>query len=469
MSQGTEPEELSAEVERLRAERDRLAAEAAKLDRRVHGGRSRRALVGVLAVLSVISFLTASLGYWANKNLLRTDVWVERVGPLASDPAVQKALANELTDQVMALVDTKTLFEDALPPKAQILATPLSSAVRTFVSSRVQTFVEGRRFQQIWVTMLEKGHREAVAVLRGEQDSGTIQTADGKVVVNLIPAIDAILERISEISPELFGHEVKLPKLTAADLPGVARQKLADALGVQLSDEFGVITLYEGSALSSAQQAINLFDKALVLSIVLFVAFTAAALALSRRRRRTGLQLLVGFALVTVLVRRLVLRLTSDVLDLIQIPGRRAAAQSIIRAFADPLLNSSGWILTGFAVAIALLVVTGPYPWIVSLRQRSLTMAKGGVAAAEGVATSDATVAWMQGHVVGLQWAGGLLFVAALWWWDLSWVGLLVLAAAIGAFELYVTRLAADAADDPEGDDGGPDAASPDPTDPATA
>lgn len=458
MSKGNEPEELSADIERLRAERDQLAAEAAKLDRKVHGGRTRRLLVGVLVVLSVMSFLTASLGYWAHKNLLRTDVWVERVGPLASDPAVQQAMAAELTDQVMGLVDTKALFEDALPPKAQILATPLSSAVRTYVGDRVQTFVEGRRFQKLWVVLLEKGHREAVAVLRGEQDSGTVQTAGGKVVLNLIPAIDAILERISQISPELFGRTVKLPKLTASDLPDVARQRLAKALGVKLNDEFGVITIYEGSALSSAQQAIDIFDKALVLSVVLFIGSTAAAVALSRRRRRTGLQLLVGFALVTVLVRRLVLRLTEDVLDLIQIPGRRAAAESIVRAFTDPLLNSSGWILTGFVVAVVALVVTGPYPWMVSLRQRGLGAAKGGMAAAEGLATSDSTVAWMQSHVVGLQWAGGLLFVAALWWWDLSWLGLLVLAAAIGAFELSVTRLATDSLDGGDGpaDDGAP-------------
>src|SRR6187431_2858164 len=91
---------LAAEVERLRVERDRLASEAASLDRRVHGGRTRRILVGVLVVLSCVSFLAASLGFWANRNLLETDIWIDRVGPTIDDPAVQTAMADAITVEV---------------------------------------------------------------------------------------------------------------------------------------------------------------------------------------------------------------------------------------------------------------------------------------------------------------------------------------------------------------------------------
>ena len=60
-----------------------------------------------------------------------------------------------------------------------------------------------------------------------------------------------------------------------------------------------------------------------------------------------------------------------------------------------------------------------------------------GVLCARGAGTAELP----RLHEVSLD--GGVL-LAALWFWDLSWLGLLVLAALVGAFELYVNRVAND-------------------------
>jgi hypothetical protein len=175
---------------------------------------------------------------------------------------------------------------------------------------------------------------------------------------------------------------------------------------------------------------------------VLTIAFTAAAVAVSRRRRRTGLQLLVGFALALVLIRRLALRATSDVLDLVQVPENEDAVDVVLHAFLDPLLASTQWILIGLLALIVLLVATGPYPWVVAARDGVVRLVRGATAAAGDAAHQDATVSWINRNATALYWAGAGLVVVALWWFDLSWLGLLLLVALIGAAELFVYRVA---------------------------
>ncbi len=445
MGDATDPESLAAEVERLRAERDALADQAARLDRRVHGGRVRRTVVAVLVVASTLSFLVAGAGWWVNRNLLETDVWVERVGPLASDPAVQRALAAEISDQALQAIDPKALFESALPERGQVLAGPLAGAVDSFVRARVEDFVASDAFADLWVRLNETGHRDAVAVLRGESGSDLVDVGDGTVTVSIIPAIDAVLARIAEISPEIFGRTVTLPTLTVEDLPDAARAKIGQALGVTLDEDFGVITVYDGDALSTSQTALKVFDRLLVPAIVLTVLLVPLTLVVSRRRRRTALQLLAGWALVLVLLRRASLRLVGDVVDLAQIPGNRAALESILHAFADPLLSATAWILAVLAALAAVLVVTGPYPWVRALRRGVAGLARGTAGAARGAAgrlgeqgRQDAAVVWVRRHATALRVAGVVAVVVVLWWGDLSWLGLLVLAGLVGAWELWL-------------------------------
>ena len=47
----------------------------------------------------------------------------------------------------------------------------------------------------------------------------------------------------------------------------------------------------------------------------------------------------------------------------------------------------------------------------------------------------------MHAHVDHLQIAGAVVGVLALWWLDLSWFGVLVLLALVGAYELALQRL----------------------------
>src|SRR5688572_23748715 len=80
-----------------------------RADQRPGGGRTmtgrithalRSGATGFLVVLTALAFLATALGFWLNRNTLETDVWVDRVGPLASEPEVQSALTDFTTAQV---------------------------------------------------------------------------------------------------------------------------------------------------------------------------------------------------------------------------------------------------------------------------------------------------------------------------------------------------------------------------------
>ena len=53
-----------------------------------------------------------------------------------------------------------------------------------------------------------------------------------------------------------------------------------------------------------------------------------------------------------------------------------------------------------------------------------------------------ATIAWVGANVDRLRISGTVVGLVLLWWLDLSWLGLLVLALLVGAYELVVHRLA---------------------------
>jgi hypothetical protein len=445
----SDPTPTDDEVARLADERSRLQAQVEGLRAELSATPRRRAVRtrGVVAVALVVVtsiLVTVSVtAVWARRNALNTDRYVETIGPVAQDVRVQRALARYITDQAMSAIDPEELFKEALPERGQILAAPLTSALRGFVNDRVDAFLATDEFSRLWVRINEVAHERVVDVLNGDLPP-SLQIQGNDVVVNVIPVINQVLARIGEASPEIFGRTVDLPTVTVDEIPQDAIQKVERALGRDLPENFGQFTVFDASKLQQVQDTVTLFNKLVVVAVILAVVLFALTLWVSPRRRRTLLQLMVGIALGIVIIRRLGLRLEDDVVELVK-PENRDAVQVIVGAFVSSLLDATAWILGIAAVVAVVALLTGPYGWARALRRGTVSGAQAVAGAARSAINrqpDDPVVAWVGAHREVLQAGGIVVGILALLVLDLSWIGLFVLVALVIVYELVVQRLA---------------------------
>ena len=194
------------EIDRLRAERDDLRVKLeAKEEKRRRGGRVRRTFVVVLVVLASLLVPLATTAVWARRTVVNTNEFEDTVGPLARDRAVQIALTNRLTSQIMTAVNVKELFAQALPERGQFLAGPLTNAIEGFVHEKVDTIVSSEQFARLW-------RRQPAAPKSGCSPSCATRARrcaprTGAVVLNLVPVINNVLASINKTSPEVLGRD----------------------------------------------------------------------------------------------------------------------------------------------------------------------------------------------------------------------------------------------------------------------
>jgi hypothetical protein len=433
---------LADERSRLQAEVDGLRAELEAVPRK-RAVRTRGVVAVALVVVTSIVVTVSVTAVWARRNALNTNRWVATVGPIAEEPAVQQALGRYITDQAMTAIDPEELFESALPERGQILAAPLTSALRGFVNDQVDSFLASDTFQRLWLQINERAHRRAVQVLEGELPP-SLEIQGNDVVLNVVPLLNEVLGRIGERSPEIFGRTIDLPTVTVDEIPEEAVQKVESALGRDLPENFGQFTVFDASRLQQVQDTVNLFNRLVVAAVILAIVLIGLTLWVSPRRRRTLLQLMVGIALGIVLIRRLGLRLEDDVVELVK-PENQDAVKVVVGAFVSSLLDATAWILAGAAVIAVIALLTGPYGWAKALRRGTVSGTQAAVNAARSVLNrepDDPVVAWVAAHREVLQAGGIVVGILALLVLDLSWIGLFVLVALVVAYELGVQRLA---------------------------
>lgn len=465
---GSMDEAEQAEVERLRTEQARLQqevddlrthadAEAAKAQRRQRH-RTRRVVAVALVVTTSLIFTIAATGVWARRNALNTNRWVSTVTPIAADPAVQEAMGRYLTDQLMTAIDPKEFFESVLPERGQILAVPLTNALRGFVQDKVTEFLGSDTFQNLWVEINRRAHTRLVDVLEGNLGDRVpgIEVQGDNVVLNVIPVLNAVLARIGEESPELFGRTVNLPTITVDDIPQDAIDRLSDALGRPLPDNFGQFTVFDAARLHQVQDAVDLFNTLVVVAVILAIVLFALTLWISPRRRRTLIQLCFGIALGIVVIRRLALRSQDDVLDLVK-PENREAVKVISGAFVSSLLDASAWILAIAALVAVVAILTGPYAWARSLRSRVTGASRAVVAVGRAAVTNDVddpAAQWVASHREVMQGGAIVVGILVLLVFDLSWLAILLLGLLVAAVVVGTQRIA-DVASGGEEEEGG--------------
>jgi hypothetical protein len=473
------PRSDAAEIERLRAEQAQLEADMEELRSRLHtekarkGGRTRGVTAAALVVVTSLVFTVAVGGVWARRNALNTSRWVETVGPIAEDPAVQQAFGRYATDELMTVIDPESFFESVLPERGQVLAVPLTNALRGFVNDKVDEFLASDTFHSLWVEINERVHRRVVQVLEGSGEPPPgIEVRGDDVVINVVPVLNGILARIGEASPEIFGRTVDLPTVSVDDIPEDAIEKIEDATGLQIPSDFGQFTVFDASRLNQVQDAVEVFNRLVVVAAILAVLLVALTLWVSPRRRRTLIQLMVGIALGTVILRRLGIRLEDDVVDIVK-PENQDAVRVIVGAFVSSLLDATQWILAIAAVVAIVAVVSGPYPWARSFRSRVAAGARDVGAVVRAAVTGDVdtpAARWLAEHREIVQGAAIVVGILILLWADLSWFGLLVLLALVAAVVVGAQRIADAAGGEGEEEDAaGPGPVSPEPEAPPPA
>ena len=429
------------EVAKLRTE---VADLRQQLDRReVWGTRRRRArrwFVGVLVVLFSVGVVASLVGVWAKRTALSTNSFVSTVGPLPRDPEVSRALSAFITEELFVTLDIDQRARDALPENLQFFLGPLETIVRDYTRDGIATVLKSEQFQRIWNDAVATAHRLALQVLDGDDPPGVVRR-EGEVVLDLVPAIHEILQRIIAQGPG-FLRDVQLPDHAANASRDEFRRELSDRFSVDLPADFGQITVFHEDRLSEASDTVHLAGRLVIGVMIVTVLCGAGALLLSTRRRRTVLQLGLGVAIATYLVVMILRVVVDDLVDLVKEGDDRAAAQAAAGIVSRGLRDGAWYLLVaGLLVAVGA-YLAGPGRGAVWVRRRTLALARRARGGAEtGADALSGTVAgrWIETNLDALRIGGVVVVFALLLLVDHSWTAVIVLLLFLAAYEIGLT------------------------------
>ena len=223
-----------AELQRLRAEVTTLRSQAQQAPA---AGSGRSAAVGrgarqrwrsiVATLLIVVACMLAPLSVaaiWTRNQVINTDRYVATVTPLASDPAIQNAIADQITAQVFTYIDIKGLTTQAVDALAgrglrpdvadqlQAFAVPIANGVQSFTRSQVGKIVESDAFADAWVQANRVAHEALVKALTGE-GGGAVTVENDTVSLNLSAFIQTVKQRLVESG---FTLAARIPEVNAS-------------------------------------------------------------------------------------------------------------------------------------------------------------------------------------------------------------------------------------------------------------
>lgn len=233
--------------------------------------RRHRIAVAVLLVIGFLLTPITVITLFVKSQITDTGRYVQTIKPLASDPAVQAYVADVATRQLLSQVDVHHYVENLLPPRAEPLAGPITSAFDSFVHEAVLRVLESSQFQTVWVNANRIAHSQMVNVLTNER-SGTVSTTNGKVTLDLSAVGNQIKQQLENTGITAF-RRIPTDRIT------------------------GHVTLFESDQLYKARRAVGLLDRlGYILPFVLVLVF-GLAIYLSANRRRGFMKVAVAFAL----------------------------------------------------------------------------------------------------------------------------------------------------------------------------
>jgi hypothetical protein len=220
--------------------------------------RKHRVLVRVLVALGAVIGILAVFSVWVSRQLLETDTWTTTSSQMLENHDIQVALAGFMTDALYSNVDVQGEIANALPPKAQPLAGPVSGGLRELVNRLALEALQTPQIQQLWENANRTAQQTLLTIVKG--GTPAVSTQGGTVSLDLSTIIEQVGERA--------GIDVsgKIP-------PGA-----------------GNVTVLQSSQLSTAQDIVNALRPLALALTLLTLALFALAIYLARGWRRQALR-----------------------------------------------------------------------------------------------------------------------------------------------------------------------------------
>ncbi|MER5488055.1 LPXTG cell wall anchor domain-containing protein [Streptomyces sp. NPDC002812] len=243
--------------------------------------RAKSFLAALLIVLGCVLAPLGIVAAWAADEVGDTDRYVATVAPLASDPAVQDAVANRVTDALMTRIDLASLLSDTAPEERPLLekalgklGDSLDGAVRSFVHDKARAVAASDAFATLWTEANRKIHASVDKALTGS-GGGAVSLEGDTVTLDLGPVVDLVKQRLVDEGMQAAG---RIPEIHT------------DFTLVR-SDEIGKVKTY-----------VRLLQITGNWLPVLAVLLVAGGVLLSRRRRRALVAGALGVAAATALL-----------------------------------------------------------------------------------------------------------------------------------------------------------------------
>ncbi|MDW4904776.1 hypothetical protein RB628_05300 [Streptomyces sp. ADMS] len=275
--------------------------------------RLRSALSAVLTALACLLLPFGALSAWAAYGLADTGRYVTAMAPLAENPYVQDAIADNLGAGIVHVIDVG----------------PLEDTVSHFVQDAVHSFTRTEAFRAAWDTANRATHEAVLHALRNDPNRWQRQGSyggEGAVTIDLAPVTAQVKRQLTDDHVPLANHipvaHTEVAVLPAQDLVPLRKGfRVLEVAGFWLPVTAGVL------------------------------AVTGIALAVRRRRAitATALGTALGGALLGVAL-AIVRRLTLADLP----PGVSAPAAGAVYDALTATLRTVSWLLLALGLAVAL-------------------------------------------------------------------------------------------------------------------
>ncbi|MFD5463108.1 hypothetical protein ACFWIQ_09825 [Kitasatospora sp. NPDC127059] len=207
-SEGTEIARLHARI---------AALEAAPKEREHHRWRTSGATV-LIVIASLLSLLSV-VAVWTSGFVGNTDRYVQTMAPLATEPDIQQAVTNRVTQVVLEQIDVDALVkqlsdaaaEQGVPPNAASLignlTGPIKSGLTQLVSTVVNKVVTSDQFATIWVDANRAVHTALDKALTGK-GGGAVKLENNQVAIDIAPIVAKVKTELVDAG---LGPAAKIP------------------------------------------------------------------------------------------------------------------------------------------------------------------------------------------------------------------------------------------------------------------